>query len=435
MSEPNSPARPARPEPATPEPVEPVTPVTPATPVEPVTLEPFGSDSDTGDEGFVLPRDGPRSFPSDGWEDRVFDQILFDHPNYSAVRDLFGNHSSDEIDTDTSADESARTRLDFGSDGELESEFQGMSLEQSPQRPQCVIPDEIKAMRPTISDQVEVYDVIAMEYKTIKQHLEEVEEDGEIPDKVIFMNQEKTQFLAYDRDNISKLINVEPEQGAISGIFYKCKKMMKALSLRPNDVEYDRPYFNLGNIGYSPGGYVDLLCMIKIAQPAFDIDSPPRVFMVVEPETPIAINPVANELTISTHRYQTTTIEKTIWFDGKPDETHTETEYSDGLNSLGMPVDIVGSAHCQEGQYSKLVYLVPVEVTSAEEAVPSAEEAVPSAEGPVPGAEEPVSGAEVPRGGKRKRKGKKTLRKKNLLKKKKNKTKRKKSKKGKKSKK
>ena len=142
-----------------------------------------------------------------------------------------------------------------------------------------------------------------MEDKTIKQHLEG-EEGEEIPDKVIFMNEAKTQFIAYDRDNISNLIIVKPEEGAISGIFYKCKKMTTAVVITPNDVEYDRPYFNLGNIGYSPGGYVDLLCMKKIAQPAFDIDSPPRVFMVVEPETPIAINPVANELTIRTHRYQ-----------------------------------------------------------------------------------------------------------------------------------
>ena len=47
-------------------------------------------------------------------------------------RDLFGNHSSDEIDTDTSGDElSLPTRLHFGNDGEsgLESELQGMSLE------------------------------------------------------------------------------------------------------------------------------------------------------------------------------------------------------------------------------------------------------------------------------------------------------------------
>ena len=354
-----------------------VTPARPATPVTPARPEPIGP---------VRPIDGPRPFP----------------------RIRYNSHEED--------DESARAILDFGSDGELESEFQRMSLEQQPQRPQCVIPDEIKAMRPTISDQVEVYDVIAMENKTIKQHFEE--EEGEIPDKVIFMNKEKNQFLAYDRDNISNLINVKSEEGAISGIFYKCKKMMKALSLTPNDVEYDRPYFNLGNIGYNPGGYVDLLCMIKIAQPAFDIDSPPRVFMVVEPETPIAINPVANELTITTHTHQVITIEKTIWYDGKPDETYTNIDASDGLNSLGRPVDIVGSAHCQEGQYSKLVYLVPVEVTSAEE--------------PVPSAEEPVPGAEGTKGGKRKRKGKNTLRKKNLLKKKKNKTKRKKSKKSKK---
>ena len=413
------------------EPTSPGTPATPVIPVEPTSrVEP------------VTPATPARPEPARPARPARFPIISVGEEGMEPIRRETRRHPE--------ADEEGiqPTRLDFGrnddfgnsSEDDLEAAFQlfqGMSLEEQTPRCDSDIPEGIKTMRPTISDQVEFFDVIALENKTIRQHLEEVKEDKEIPDKVIFMNQEKNQFVAYDRDNISKLINVEPEQGAISGIFYKCNKMMKGLP-RPDDVEYNRPYFNLGNIGYNPGGYVDLLCMIKIAQPAFDIDSPPRVFMVVEPETPIPIDPVANELSIVTHSYQITTIEKTVWFDGKPDDTYTETEHLGNLNSLDMPVDAVGSARCQEGQYSKLVYLVPVKVVpSAEGPVPSAEGSVPSAEEPVPGPEGSVPGAEGSRGGKRKRKrkGKKTLRKKNLLKKKKNKTKRKKSKKNKKSKK
>ena len=348
--------------------------------------------------------------------------IRNDNSNRNIISQVFGTDDQSDIDTDTSAGEEEmeelerrtagregpRTRLDFGDEAEDSQPDRELSKKITP----CEIPDEIKAMRPTISDQVEFMDIIDGEEKTIKQHLEEVEEEGELPDNVIFMNEQKNQFVAIGRDDISKLIDVKPEQDAKSGIFFKCKKTMEALSLTPNDVEYVRPYFDLRSIGYIPGGYVDLKCFLEI----YDIESPHRVFMVVEPKNPIDINPVANELSITTHRYQVITTEKIIWYDGKPEEViSTNTENGEGVNVLDMPIDMVGAAHCQEGQFSKLVYLVPVEVISAEE--------------PVPSAEEPQGEKVESRGGKRKRKGKKTLRKKNLLKKKKNKTKRKKSKK------
>ena len=316
---------------------------------------------------------------------------------------------------------------------------------------ECVIPDEIKAMRPTISDQFKFYDVIAMEDKTIKRHLEEkketeqqhLEEEKETEqqpmNKIIFMNEAQNQFVAVPKDEISKLIYVNGDNDDVrSGVNYKCKGVIPGYSIRPHDVEYDNPYFDLRSIGFHfPGGYIDLDCLEEA------LSSDNRAFMIVEPPDPIKIDPVANELSISTHSYVIKGTKTISHYFDDTKTTEADQEYRSGeLNSVGLVVEMSGAVYCKEGQYSKLVYLVPVDVISAEEPVPSAEEPVPSAEEPVPSAKEPVPSAEgsVPgpegtKGGKRKRKGKNTLRKKNLLKKKKNKTKRKKSKKGKKSKK
>jgi hypothetical protein len=441
MSEPSSPVRNPNedndePEPVTPEPVtpEPVTPE-PVTP-EPVTPEPQ-----------IIQRDS---------NENILSGVRFD---------------DDEIDTDTSVDEEemeeirqrtrARreeegifpSRLDFGNP--MDEEFQGMSpaqpqsddLEQFTYKTKpCVIPDEIKALNPTVPDDFKFEDILAGPSldddedrgKTIKQHLEDVDEDdddyeeGEIPDRVIFMNQAKNQFVIIDKSQILKMIYPPTDdENPQSAVFYKCKKMMDSLLITRNDVEYDTPYFDLRRIGYAGGGYVELSCILEML--AFDY--PNRVFMIVAPSERIEINPVANELAITTHRYKTTeVVTKISNIDGVKSKIVSEQviDTSSQLNILEQVVNQTSAAHCQEGQFSNKVFMIPI--TSTDSGKPVYEEGLSSFDPEEEDLETSLlpdfESLRMPRG------GKKTLRKKNLLKKKrKNKTKRKKSNKNKKSKK
>jgi hypothetical protein len=407
-----------------------------------------------------------------------------------------------DIDTDTSVSESemveirqrtrARreeegilpTRLDFGNP--MDEEFQGMSpaqpqsddLEQFTYKTKpCVIPDEIKALNPTVPDDFKFEDILAGPSldddedrgKTIKQHLEDVDEDdddyedGEIPDRVIFMNQAKNQFAVVDKSQILKMIYPPTDdENPQSAVFYKCKKMMDSLLITRNDVEYDTPYFDLRRIGYPSGGYVELSCILEIL--FFDLVLPQRVFMIVEPSERIEINPVANELAITTHRYKTTeVVTKISNIDGVKSKIVSEQviDTSSQLNILEQVVNQTSAAHCQEGQFSNKVFMIPITSTDSGKPVyeessssfnPEEEDLVtselPSLDSfitPSPEARRVIESAStmdlsglppLPPSPSESRGGKKTLRKKNLLKKKrKNKTKRKKSNKNKKSKK
>ena len=355
------------------------------------------------------------------------------------------------------------SRLDFGNptDEEVRDAFEEFQ-EMSPSQPQsdeleqftyktkrCVIPDEIKALNPTIPDDFKFENILAGpsleddddededQGKTIKQHLEDVDEDdddyeeGEIPDRVIFMNQAKNQFVVIDKNNISTMIyppsdDVNPQ----SAVFYKCKKMMDSLLITRKDVEYDTPYFDLRRIGYPSGGYVELSCILEML--AFD--NPHRVFMIVEPSERIEIDPVANELAITTHSYKTTeVVTKISNIDGVKSKIVSEQviDTSNPLNILEQEVDQTSAAHCQEGQFSNKVFMIPI--TSTDTGKPLYEEGSsdfnPEEQDLATSLLPDLESVRMPRG------GKKTLRKKNLLKKKKNKTKRNKSKKNKKNKK
>jgi hypothetical protein len=438
MSEPSSPVRnpnedndepvPVTPEPVTPEPVTPE-PVTP----EPVTPEP------------VTP----------------VPQIIRTNPHQNILSGL-NLDDDDEINTDTSVSEGEmeeireRTRArreetrrrrealqgnplpgpDFGSEDEEDVSVQPRQLDfGSDGSPHCLIPDEIKAMRPTISDHVEFMDIIDGEDKTIKQHLEEVEEEGEVPDNVIFMNQTKNQFVAVTKDQIRKLIFVNgrgDEADVRSGVNYKCKHVIQGYSIRPNNVEYYKPYFDLSSIGFAPGGYVDLNCLLE------HLDSDNRVFMIVAPEDPIKIDPVANDLSIATHSYVIKGPKITTNFIDDSITQEPDQEYHSGqLNSAGLVVDMTGAVYCQKGQSATKVFMIPVQLEGTADEASSGSHS-PSGSYFDPEEEDyetsrlpplPPPPPRMPRG------GKKTLRKKNLLKKKKNKTKRKKSKKNKKNKK
>lgn len=375
-----------------------------------------------------------------------------------------------DIDTDTSVSEGemeeirerarARregegilpTRLDFGNPADQEFQsippLQPMSdvLEQFIYKTKpCVIPDEIKALNPTVPDDFKFKNILAGpsldededEGKTIKQHLEDVDEDdddyeeGEIPDRVIFMNQAKNQFVVIDKNNIFKMIYPpRDDENPQSAVFYKCKKMMDSLLITRNDVEYDTPYFDLRRIGYYSGGYVELSCILKM----LDFDNPHRVFMIVEPSERIEINPVANELAITTHSYKTTeVVTKISNIDGVKSKIVSEQviDTSSPLNILEQVVNQTSAAHCQEGQFSNKVFILPI--TSTDSGKPVYEEDLSSFDPEEEDLETSLlpdfESLRMPRG------GKKTLRKKNILKKRrKNKTKRKKSNKNKKNK-
>ena len=380
-------------------------------------------------------------------------QIIRTNPDQNILSGLNLDYD-DEIDTDTSVGEEEMVAIrretrrrreallgdplpgpDFGSEDEEDVSVQPRQLDfGSDGSPHCLIPDEIKAMRPTISDQVEFMDIIDGEDKTIKQHLEEVEEEGEVPDNVIFMNQAKNQFVAVTKDQIRKLIFVNGDDDDVrSGVNYKCKRVIGGYSIRPNNVEYYKPYFDLQSIGFAPGGYVDLDCLLE----HLDSDSDNRVFMIVAPEDPIKIDPVANDLSISTHSYVikglktiTNFVDDTITQEPDPAEYH-----SGELNSAGLVVDMTGAVYCQEGQSAIKVFMIPVQLEGTVDEASSGSRSRsgssfdPEQEDYMTNLLPNLESVGMPRG------GKKTLRKKNLLKKKKNKTKRKKSKRNKKSKK
>jgi hypothetical protein len=235
------------------------------------------------------------------------------------------------------------------------------------------------------------------------------------------MNESKNQFVAYDLERIKNLINIpedERNEDARSGVFFKCNNTGNYLNITPNEVEYETPYFDLRSIGFNPGGYVDLKCFEKT------LNDPRRVFMIVMPKVQIPIDPVANELAISTHKYEyKQTKTKVSLLEGRlPEVINSNTQISENLNRYDLPIEMFAAAHCQAGQKSYKVFMIPVDIK----------------ENPGPwqvfgsDSEEEEAEAEAEAGAvltaRKKRKRRKTLRRKSILERRKNKTKRRKSK-------
>lgn len=317
--------------------------------------------------------------------------------------DVFGSDSEEEPDMSYPG----QVKELFG-DSDSDEEF-AKDIQRYFYNKRC-IPEEFMAITPTISDQVMVQDFEDLEEKTIRQHLEP-------NNKVIFMNESKNQFVAYDLERIKNLINIpedERNEDARSGVFFKCNNTGNYLNITPNEVDYETPYFDLRSIGFIPGGYVDLKCFEKA------LNDPRRVFMIVMPKVQIPIDPVANELAISTHKYEyRQTKTKVSLLEGRlPEVINSNTQISENLNRYDLPIEMFAAAHCQAGQKSYKVFMIPVDVKRI-----LARQVFGSS------SSESESEAESILMAGKKRERRKTLRKKTMLKKRRNKTKRRKSKK------